>query len=79
MECVGETDASDEDETRGTFGEDGALPTVGNVFWTKSGSVFHLDPLCRYLSSAKEIYYGTAEDATTQGKERVCTACEKEQ
>ena len=61
------------------FGVDMDAPTEESVFWTKSGGVFHLDPFCQHLSKAKEIYYGTAADAASQGKERVCTACEKEQ
>jgi hypothetical protein len=61
------------------FREGASAPTEESVFWTKSGSVFHMDPLCRHLAKAKEIYYGTEEDAVHEGKERACTACENEQ
>ena len=47
----------------------------GQVFWTASGSVFHADAFCHHLSRAKEVYYGTAEDAASCKKERACTAC----
>ena len=59
------------------FREDAPAPNGESVFWTKGGSVFHLSPLCQHLSKTREIYYGTAEDAATQGKERACAACEK--
>lgn len=60
------------------FREDALAPNGESVFWTKDGGVFHLSPLCQHLSKASEIYYGTAEDAVTEGKERACKACEKE-
>lgn len=47
----------------------------GYVLFTKSGGVFHEDAFCRHLSRAKEVYFGTVEDAVFLGKERACTAC----
>ncbi|MBO5305597.1 MAG: hypothetical protein J6B12_02430 [Clostridia bacterium] len=60
------------------FDDSAVAPTSDSVFWTKSGSVFHQDALCRHLSSVKDVYYGTAKDAVSAGKERVCTACANE-
>jgi len=53
-------------------------PTEESVFWTKSGDVYHTDALCRHILSTKEVFYGTAAEAVSEGKERVCSACIKE-
>lgn len=57
------------------FREGETAPNAESVFWSKSGSVFHLDALCHHLAKAVGVYYGSEEDAVTQGKERACTAC----
>ena len=72
-----ESESSESSSVLLAFREGDSAPTEESVFWTESGSVFHLDPLCRHLAKAKEICYGTAEDAVLEGKERACTACEK--
>ena len=74
-----ETETSEMREGLIAFREGEKAPTAESVFWTESGSVFHFDSLCHHLSKAKDIYYGTAEDAVTLGKERACTACENQE
>ncbi len=54
-----------------------AESTPASVFWTKSGSVYHLTSSCQHLKDKKEIYYGTAEDAASYNKARACSACTK--
>jgi len=54
-------------------------PWDGTAFWTDSGSVWHKDKSCSYLSKAKpeEIHTGTADEALAAGKERACSRCAK--
>ena len=48
------------------------------VFWTKTGTTWHVSTECRYIVNTKNnIYYGTIEDAQGQGKERACSVCSK--
>ena len=54
-----------------------ATPSDDSVYWTVGGSVFHAAASCRHLSG-KTVYYGTAEDAVTEGKLRACSVCFKE-
>jgi len=61
-----------------SFDGKSAEPTALSVFWTESGSVYHLTASCRHLINKTKNYYGTAEDAASCKKPRVCSACAKE-
>ncbi len=72
-----ETEETEATAGRGTliaYREGDAAPDEDSVYWTAGGSVFHKRLSCRHLTTAKTIYYGTAEDAAHE-KERACTAC----
>ena len=47
------------------------------VYWTDSGKVWHLFENCGYLKNSKEILSGTLADAEEEGKEKICSSCEK--
>ena len=47
------------------------------VFWSKSGSVWHLYIDCGYLKNSDEIYSGTVDEAIASGVKKVCSSCEK--
>lgn len=57
--------------------------TIGNltktVFWTESGTVWHLFKNCGYLKESKNILSGSVKEALEEGKEKVCTNCSKRQ
>jgi hypothetical protein len=74
MERSTETEAREVPYTLLAFDE-AYTASDGYVLFTKSGDVFHEDAFCRHLSRAKEVYFGTVEDAVSSGKERACTAC----
>ena len=46
------------------------------VFWSKSGSVWHLYSDCGYLKNSNEIFSGTVSEAISNGAEKVCSSCE---
>ncbi|MDR0830509.1 MAG: hypothetical protein LBN95_10440 [Prevotellaceae bacterium] len=55
-----------------------ALTGQNFVFWTKSGTKFHLYDDCRYINSSKttEIFQGTVADARKEkGITELCSAC----
>lgn len=54
------------------------IPSEGICFFTESGTVYHLDPDCSYLSGAKKILSGTVEEAMARGVLRGCSRCAKE-
>ena len=47
----------------------------GTVYWTPSGSVYHLDKDCYHILNSTEIISGTAADAMEAGKNRPCKYC----
>ena len=47
------------------------------VYWTESGSVWHLTSDCGYLSGAEKIIYGSEADAVKLKKTRICSLCDK--
>ena len=48
------------------------------VYWTKSGTVYHLYEDCSHLNNSEELIYGTVEKAMEDGKKpRACKDCEK--
>lgn len=46
------------------------------VYWTASGTVYHLYDDCYHLNNTKELLTGTATAAEEAGKTRVCKSCE---
>ena len=60
------------------FAYDSEMPQPSEVcvYWTTGGSVFHFASSCRHLSG-KKVYYGTVENAVSEGKLRTCSACFK--
>lgn len=46
------------------------------VFWSKSGSVWHLYSDCGYLKNSNEIFSGTVSEAISNGAKKVCSSCE---
>ena len=58
------------------YGDNPDAPDGDSVYWTAGGSVFHAALSCRHLSG-KKVYYGTVEDAVSEGKLRTCSACFK--
>ena len=47
----------------------------GTVYWTASGSVYHLNKDCGHIINSTEIYSGTAAGAMEAGKTRPCKSC----
>ena len=52
-------------------------PQTVTVYWVKSGEVWHISLDCPSLSRSKNILSGTAEEAMSAGKSRVCKRCGK--
>ena len=65
-----ETETLDNEKTNET-------DTEGVVYWTKSGKVWHTSKDCGSLKNSKEILSGSVETAKTEGKEKLCSYCEK--
>lgn len=55
--------------------ENSLLAAEGDVFWTKSGTLWHSSYKCSSLSRSKTILHGTLEEAMLAGKVRACTRC----
>lgn len=49
--------------------------TEDAVFWTVSGSVWHVTAECSALAKSKSVSSGTEEQAKQVGKSRVCKRC----
>ena len=49
--------------------------TEDAVFWTVSGSVWHVTAECSALAKSKSVLSGTEEQAKQAGKSRVCKRC----
>lgn len=47
------------------------------VYWTKSGTVWHLFKDCGHLKNSKTVISGSLEEAINEGKEKVCSSCNK--
>ncbi len=47
------------------------------VYWTASGTVYHLYDDCYHLNNTVDLLTGTATSAVENGKTRVCKNCEK--
>lgn len=51
------------------------IPNGATVYWTKSGSVWHVSRGCSALKNSTDIISGTQSDAVAAGKSRVCKKC----
>lgn len=49
-------------------------PDGENVYWVRSGSVYHLTPECRFIAGSEDIICSSAAES---GKGALCSACEK--
>ena len=47
----------------------------GTVYWTKGGTVYHLDPDCHHLRRAAEVLHGTVREAEAAAMEKACRSC----
>ena len=45
------------------------------VYWTESGTVYHLRDTCSTLKRSVQIFQGSVEDALLAQKERACKTC----
>ena len=45
------------------------------VYWTESGSVYHVTDQCSSLKHSEKILHGSVEEALTAKKERPCKTC----
>ena len=57
--------------------ENSLLASDGDVFWTPSGTLWHLTYECGYLSNSKTVYHGSVEEAKLEGKTKACERCGK--
>ena len=57
--------------------ENSLLAQEGDVFWSKSGTIWHFSHTCSYLANSKVIYHGTVDEAQLEGKQRACSRCSK--
>jgi len=58
--------------TESTVSVDGT-PDV--VYWTESGSVYHVTAQCSSLRHSAQILHGSVEEAMAAKKERPCKSC----
>lgn len=63
-------------ESENTQSESENTEKSETVFWSKSGSVWHLYSDCGYLKNSNEIFSGTVSEAISNGAEKVCSSCE---
>lgn len=49
-------------------------PDGENVYWVRSGSVYHLTPDCKFIAGDEDIICSSIAES---GKTRLCSACEK--
>ncbi|MBQ8207328.1 MAG: hypothetical protein IJZ89_01175 [Clostridia bacterium] len=64
-----ELKADDTTETKNIYDES------TTVYWSKSGSVWHINRECSALSRTKEICLGSKNEAIEAGMERLCQKC----
>ncbi len=55
--------------------ENSDMAKDGEVFWTKSGKLWHGSIDCSYLANSKTVLHGTIEEAKLAGKEKACDRC----
>ncbi len=49
----------------------------GVYYWTESGGVYHMWSDCGHLKNSQNIESGSKDDAILDGKEKLCSSCEK--
>ena len=49
----------------------------GVYYWTESGGVYHLWSDCGHLKNSKDVKSGSVDEAISDGKEKLCSSCEK--
>ncbi len=47
-----------------------------SVYWTKSGTVYHLYEDCGHLNNSPDLLTGTSQAAVENGKTRMCQTCQ---
>lgn len=62
------------DETETETSEPASDEASGTVYWTKSGSVWHVKRDCHYIKD-KEVESGSVEEAKEAKKDHVCKSC----
>lgn len=50
---------------------------TGDVYWTKSGGVFHTHADCQHLGNSAELIQGSVDEAFAANKNRPCKTCLK--
>ena len=50
---------------------------TGKVWWTKGGTVVHIDRDCYHISHASSLQSGSPTDAALAGKTALCATCRK--
>ena len=56
---------------------EGEETVPSTVYWSPNGSVWHIDKTCRYLKNSNTICEGTVDEAKNEGKEHMCSTCDK--
>lgn len=51
------------------------LSVKGTVYFSASGTKYHLDPECSYLKRANQVYSGTVAEAANHGADSPCSRC----
>ena len=49
----------------------------GVYYWTESGGVYHMWSDCGHLKNSKDVKSGSVDEAISEGKEKLCSSCEK--
>lgn len=55
--------------------KDPIIAEEGDVFWTPSGTIWHIYSDCTFIAKSKNILHGTPEEAKTAGMEKECSRC----
>lgn len=48
------------------------------VYWLENGNVWHTSLTCGYIRNGSRVICGSEENALAEGKEKLCSGCEKE-
>lgn len=79
---IDETNLTENDNNVDTLESSCDTETIADnsiVYWTEKGSVWHLYKDCGYLSKSKDIKSGSVQNAVDDGKDKLCSSCEKKQ
>ncbi len=66
-------DLDPDDACASTASTETVLPEI--VYWTESGTVYHLSKTCGTLRRSASILQGSVEEALEAKKERACKTC----